>query len=117
MLAHNIDLVILLPFFYLLGYLIEENWTLFGACFLFYVIYHSVFELTSWKATPGKKLQHMQVVDSEYQDLQPFAIFIRNVGKLLSALILFLGFVMISWDPKGRALHDRIVGATVIFLR
>ncbi len=115
MLAHNIDLIILLPFFYLLGYFIENNWMLFTWCFVLYVFYHSVFELTKWKATPGKKLQHIRVCHESGADLGMGQVFLRNAFKLISALILFIGFVMIAWDPKRRALHDRIVGAVVRF--
>lgn len=115
MLAHNIDLVILLPFFYLIGYFIADNFLLIGLCFGLYVIYHSIFEMTKWRATPGKKLQRMQVLTEKGEEPRVFMIFLRNFLKMLSGLILFGGFAMISWDKKRRALHDRLTGSLVIF--
>ncbi len=115
MLAHNFDLIILLPFFYLIGEYVENNFMLVGLCFALYVIYHSVFEMTKWRGTPGKKLQKMKVTDAEGQELSVLRVFGRNILKILSALIVFIGFAMISWDPKRQGLHDRLAGSIVIF--
>lgn len=114
-LAHNIDLIILLPFFYLIGFFVGNNFLLAGLCFALYVVYHSVFEMTNWKGTPGKKLQKMRVTDPNGSELSVFKVFGRNLAKFLSAILLFLGFAMISWHPKRQGLHDRIAGSIVIF--
>ena len=114
MLAHNIDLVILLPFFYLISYYVVSNYLLILYCFLFYVFYHSVFELSPWKGTPGKKLQKMKVIFENGQE-NPGLVVVRNLFKCVSAILLFIGFVMSSWDKKRRALHDRMVGCVVTF--
>ena len=44
MLAHNIDLIILLPLCYLMGYFVESNITLFILCGALYIIYHTIFD-------------------------------------------------------------------------
>jgi uncharacterized RDD family membrane protein YckC len=38
----------------------------------------------------------------------------RYFAKILSALILCIGYLMAIWDPEKRALHDRICGTRVI---
>jgi len=117
MLAHNIDLVILLPLCYSIGYFVDNNLTLFGLCGLLYIIYHTLFEMSSWRGTPGKKiLKIVVIVESEVENLTFKQVLVRNVSKGLSALLFFAGFIMVFFDRKKRGLHDRMAGTVVIFV-
>ena len=113
-LAHNIDLLVLLPLFYLVGYYIESNSLLFGLCYLMYLSYHIAFELSNWRGTVGKKLQKIKVIP-ENGRASVGKYFLRNVFKTVSILPLFLGFIMMIFDSKKRALHDRMAGTLVLF--
>ncbi len=116
MLAHNIDLLILLPFFYLISYFIPQNALLFSLCSLLYIIYHSIFEASGWKGSFGKKLQRIRVESGTGQKKLAFIqVLLRNAFKVLSTALFFSGFIMVIFDPKKRGLHDRMAGTVVIF--
>jgi uncharacterized RDD family membrane protein YckC len=41
--------------------------------------------------------------------------FLREIiGKIVSSIILFIGYLMILWDGKKQGLHDKIAGTVVI---
>jgi uncharacterized RDD family membrane protein YckC len=37
----------------------------------------------------------------------------RYFGKILSTLLLFVGYLMAAWDSKGQALHDKLADTYV----
>ncbi len=114
-LAHNIDLVLLLPFFYITGYFVQNNWLLFVLCFIIYALFHTLFEASKWRATPGKKLQRLTVqIDTTNQEHHLTKILLRNIAKSLSILPLFAGCILMLFDSKKRTLHDRIAHTVVI---
>jgi uncharacterized RDD family membrane protein YckC len=39
----------------------------------------------------------------------------RNLGKLPSAMILLIGFMMAGWTNKKQALHDKMASCLVVF--
>jgi uncharacterized RDD family membrane protein YckC len=116
MLAHNIDLVILLPFFYLIGWFTENNLLLILSCWVCYTLYHILFEFSRWHATPGKKIQKIVVVDAQGTPTNGKQIISRNLTKIISILLLFAGIIMIAFDAKRRGLHDRLAKTVVIFI-
>jgi uncharacterized RDD family membrane protein YckC len=67
-------------------------------------------------ATPGKKFMKLKVTlpDGTY----PIGIgkaFLRLIGYMISAMICYIGFLMIIFDKEQhRALHDKIAGTVVI---
>jgi len=117
MLAHNIDLLILLPFFYLIGYFVSQDLLLIALCTLLYIFYHTIFEISVWRGTPGKKLQKIAVgLDSDHKEIGSKHAFIRNTSKIFSVIPFFAGFIMVFFDKKRRGLHDRMAGTVVIFV-
>lgn len=117
MLAHNIDLLILLPFFYLIGYFVSHNFLLVALCSLLYIFYHTLFEVSTWHGTPGKKLQKIAVnLELAHKKISSKQAFIRNAAKVLSAVLFFSGFIMVAFDKKKRSLHDRMAGTVVFFI-
>jgi uncharacterized RDD family membrane protein YckC len=38
----------------------------------------------------------------------------RHFAKILSGIILYIGYLMAFWDDEKRALHDRICSTRVI---
>ena len=115
MLAHNVDLIVLLPFFYLIGWLIEDNILLIVLCWCFYTMYHIIFEMSQWNGTPGKKFQKLEVTNFDGNPASILQIIYRNMIKIVSILILFAGVIMIAFDEKKRGLHDRLAKTVVIF--
>jgi uncharacterized RDD family membrane protein YckC len=64
--------------------------------------------------TPGKLILRMRIVNEkgEYIGI-PMAI-LRYIGKILSGMILCIGYFMIAWDKKKQGLHDKIAQTYVI---
>jgi uncharacterized RDD family membrane protein YckC len=115
MLAHNIDLVILLPCFYGLGAVIADNTWLLVSCWGLYTTYHILFEACAWHSTPGKKLQHIRIASESGVIPNVPQVIKRNITKVISVVLLFAGVILIALDKQHRGLHDRMAGTVVIF--
>lgn len=79
--------------------------------FLFYVKLESS---AKYMATPGKMLMKIKVLNTYGEKEGSWQAFWRNVGKILSALIFCLGYVMAAFTPKKQALHDKMAGSIVV---
>lgn len=66
-------------------------------------------------ATLGKMALGIVVVDESGQKAGFFKVLIREtIGKIVSAFILFLGFIWILFDGKRQGWHDKIGGTFVV---
>ena len=69
-------------------------------------------------ATLGKMALGMRVVDESGQKAGFFKVLIREtIGKFVSALVLFLGFIWILFDGNRQGWHDKIGGTFVVKAR
>ena len=82
----------------------------------FYVIflYWILMEASIWQASVGKKIMGLKVVNSEGGRPNWPQAAARNVLKVLSGIILFIGFFMAGWTDKKQALLDKISGMVVV---
>ncbi|MES2961877.1 MAG: RDD family protein [Pseudomonadota bacterium] len=81
---------------------------------LFSWIYNAGLNSSSWQATVGKKVLGIIVVD-EYGERISFARATgRFLAEILSALLLFIGFMMVGWTKHKQGLHDKIAKTFVI---
>jgi uncharacterized RDD family membrane protein YckC len=70
---------------------------------------------TTSGATPGKKLMKLQVVQqSDGQIPTVGTAVLRYVGYIASAVVVFLGYLWIIWDPNKEGWHDKIAKTRVI---
>jgi uncharacterized RDD family membrane protein YckC len=66
--------------------------------------------------TLGKKLFKLKVCKATDEKLSLFTIIYReSIGRYLSALILFIGYIMIGVDSKKRGLHDILSDTLVVY--
>ena len=66
--------------------------------------------------TLGKKLFKLKVCKATDEKLSLFTIIYReSIGRYLSGLILFIGYIMIGVDSKKRALHDMLSDTLVVY--
>jgi len=66
--------------------------------------------------TLGKKLFKLKVCKSTDEKLSLFTVIYReSIGRYLSGLILFIGYIMIGIDSKKRALHDILSDTLVVY--
>lgn len=78
------------------------------------ILYYSYFESSVRQATPGKQLIKIQVVNKEGQGLSLTEALMRNAGKMVSQLILYIGFFMCLFTSNKQCLHDLFVKSYVI---
>ena len=86
---------------------------LFLSCLGF--LYIGYFYTTSG-ATPGKKAFNLKVVDAQtLQNITWGKVFVRDVvGKLVSAIVLDLGYLWYFMSPKRQTWHDSIASTYVV---
>ena len=65
-------------------------------------------------ATPGKLVVRLRIVRPDGSRISYGRAFGRYFAKIVSALILGIGFIMAAFDDEKRALHDRICDTRVI---
>jgi uncharacterized RDD family membrane protein YckC len=77
-------------------------------------LYFALMESSAWQATLGKKLIGLRVTDMACQRIGFGRATGRYFGKILSALIFMIGFMMAGWTERKQALHDMIAGTLVV---
>lgn len=77
-------------------------------------VYTSAFLSSAWQATPGKKICRLKVIDYSGNRISFGRATGRYFASLLSALLLFIGYLRIAFNPRRQALHDSIAGTLVI---
>jgi uncharacterized RDD family membrane protein YckC len=99
----------------------EELIPLMGVLFKVFVIrlvlqwlYFALLESSAWQATLGKKALGLEVTDLSGNRIGFGRASGRFFGKILSGLILWIGFIMAGFTEKKQALHDILAGTLVI---
>jgi uncharacterized RDD family membrane protein YckC len=77
-------------------------------------IYYAGLESSSQMATLGKRVLGLKVTDLQGQRIDFARASGRHFGKILSALFLGIGFLMMIWDEKNQTLHDKMSGCLVV---
>jgi uncharacterized RDD family membrane protein YckC len=77
-------------------------------------LYYALLESSAWQATIGKKALGLTVTDLEGRRIGFGRATGRFFAKILSTLILFIGFFMIGFTGKKQGLHDIIAGTLVL---
>lgn len=65
-------------------------------------------------ATVGKRAVGIQVTDMNGNRIGFMQATGRHFGKIVSAIILLIGYFMMLWDDKKQTLHDKMAGTLVI---
>lgn len=66
--------------------------------------------------TLGKKLLNLKVCKANDEKLTLFTVIYReSIGRYLSGLILFIGYIIIGVDSKKRGLHDILSDTLVVY--
>lgn len=77
-------------------------------------LYYALCEASNWQATPGKKLLGLRVTDLDGAQISFARASGRHWAKLLSYIILYIGFMMAGWTEKKQGLHDMLANTLVI---
>ncbi len=78
------------------------------------IIYYSVMESSKSQATVGKMVLGLKVTDVNGNRLDFGKALIRQLGKIVSGFILFIGYIMAGFTDKKQALHDMIASTLVV---
>lgn len=91
-----------------------------GAATAINTIIHALYEgffVAKLAATPGKLALGLKVIRSNGSAISLGRSFGRYFAKILSSLILLIGYIMAGFDAEKRALHDMICDTRVIKAR
>ena len=76
--------------------------------------YFVAFEASSWQGTPGKRALGLIVTDMDGNRISVLRAVGRYFAKILSALILLIGFIMVAFTERKQGLHDIICSTLVL---
>lgn len=77
-------------------------------------LYAAICESSSWQATIGKKVLGLRVTDMDGRRISFGRATGRHFGKMLSGLILGIGFIMIAFTEQKQGLHDLMASTLVV---
>lgn len=77
-------------------------------------LWFTIPESSKWQATVGKKMLGLKVTDEKGERIGFGKANGRYWSKILSILILFIGFVMVAFTEKKQGLHDKMAGTFVV---
>lgn len=77
-------------------------------------MYFAVFESSDWMASPGKKVLGLIVTDEQGMKISVGLATRRYFAKILSGLLLGIGFFMIAFTARKQGLHDKIFHTLVL---
>ncbi len=109
-------------FTYVYDYTFESDYTFrdlaplinFVLFILAWGAYYSYFEGSLWRATPGKRLLGIQVLNRSGAPIGYWQAFFRFLGRLLSTATFNIGFLVALFNRRRRTLHDLIAGTIVV---
>lgn len=77
-------------------------------------LYFALLESSASQATLGKRLIGIKVTDLDGNKIGFGKATVRYFAKIISGLILGIGFLMAAFTQRKQALHDMIAGTLVI---
>ena len=79
-----------------------------------YGLAYEWYFVAKYQATLGKIALGLKIVRADGSRLSNGRIIGRHFANLISAITLYIGYMMAGWDDEKRALHDRICDTRVI---
>ena len=77
-------------------------------------LYSAVFESSNFMATPGKMALGIVVTDYQNQKISFAQASGRHFGKIISGIIIGIGFIMAAFTEKKQGLHDIMSGTLIV---
>ncbi|HMP98290.1 MAG TPA: RDD family protein [Cyclobacteriaceae bacterium] len=112
--AQNMDAMSEAEIFAMVGAFIAAMGTVILISTALSVLYYSLMEASKYQATLGKLALGLKVTDTNGNKIDFVKALIRNLGKILSAFILMIGYIMAGFTDKKQALHDIIASTLVV---
>jgi uncharacterized RDD family membrane protein YckC len=102
-------LVLIIP-----GIILGKMFPFVGGVFL-WLLYAPFLESSALRATVGKKLLGIQVVDLQGNTITFRAAMIRSLMKLVSCVFAFLPYLLALFTDRKQALHDIVAETVVVY--
>lgn len=64
--------------------------------------------------TLGKMVMGIKVISDKSQALSLWQVFVREISKIVSFLIIFIGYMMVGWTKRKQGLHDKFAKTLVV---
>lgn len=93
----------------------EPNISLSLISLIVNVIYFGAMESSGRQATLGKSAVGIKVGDANGDKISFANAMGRHFAKILSGLLLLIGFMMVGWDAKKQGLHDKLANTYVFY--
>ncbi len=93
------------------------NWfsgMIYLTCIALYFIMNTIMEQSKFQGSPGKIVFGIRVTDRYGYRIGFVRALIRNLLKIPSAALLFIGFFLAGWTSKKQGLHDMLSGCYLI---
>lgn len=100
----------------ILGAIADNIITFLGGLAVWF-FYAPILESSEVRATIGKHLMGIQVSDLTGRRISFRASLVRNVLKLVSAAIVFIGFFFALFTKRKQTLHDMLADTVVVYGR
>jgi len=78
------------------------------------LLYFTLFWSSKFQGTPGKILLGLKIVDANGNKISYSTALIRYISTIISSLLLGIGYLLIIFDGKKQALHDKLASTYVI---
>lgn len=110
--AWILDLIILSAIGLLLGFFLNFVGVIIAPLVTW--LYYILMEGGSWHATLGKRVMGLYVADSNGDGITYATAILRMIGKMLSGLILGIGYLMAFFSEQKQGLHDMVAKTYVL---
>ncbi len=77
-------------------------------------LYHALMEASRYQGTVGKLVLGLIVTDEQYRPISFGRATGRYFGRIVSTIILFIGYLMAAGDARKQCLHDKLAGTLVV---
>jgi len=78
------------------------------------LLYWTLMESSKFQGTVGKIALGIKVTDTDGNKLDFVKALVRNLCKIISGLILCIGYIMAGFTDKKQGLHDMIANTLVV---
>ena len=120
LLAYIVDFFVMLPVFAIFGFIIgaligpiDDGSSRLLAILMVWP-YYAFSESSSWQGTVGKKVLGLKVTDMNGNSITFGKASVRFFSKIISGLILGIGYFMAAFTARKQALHDIIADCLVV---
>jgi len=83
--------------------------------FIWALGYHIYFPSSDMMGTPGKALLGLKITDESGNKIGVGKAILRCIGYIISALVLYIGFIIVGFTENKRGLHDMVASTRVTY--